>query len=198
MTTAWYEDKFKCWFTFHTDDSMALKKTSALMNLGGQLELVDGAGFTETEIDLNMDPLSREVFVVTDFELDYGASMHFDAALGGSVNVSGQITVSSQTTTVNINDPDVIARMQVSTLQGGAANLGAGTYVELKRPDGPSSTGTNRDYLNIVATPNWFIGGSYSTTTGGAANRNIHARITGYRATCDVATYSALIAEQLN
>lgn len=190
--------RFKCWFTFHTDDSMALKKTSALMNLGAELELVDGAGFTETERDLNLDPLSREVFVVTDFELDYGASMFFDAALGGSVNVSGQITVSSQTSTVNINNPDVVGRFQAATLQGGAANLGAGAYVELKNPDGPSSTGTSRDYLNIIATPNWFVGGSYSSTSGGGANKNIHARITGYRATCDVATYSALIAEQLN
>ena len=54
---------------------MALKKTSALMNLGAFLDLVDGAGFTQTEIDLNMDALSREVFVITDYQLDYGTSM---------------------------------------------------------------------------------------------------------------------------
>lgn len=177
---------------------MALKKTSALMNLGAQLDLVDGAGYTETEIDLNMDPLSREVFVITDYELDYGTSMHFDAALGGTVSISGQITVSSKTSTINVNDPDCVGRFQAATLQGGAANLGAGAYVVNKNPEGPSSTGTSRDYLNIVATPNWFIGGSFSTTTGGAPNKQINARITGYRATCDVATYSALIAEQLN
>ena len=177
---------------------MALKKSSALMNLGGQLELVDGAGYTEIEIEMNMDTLSREVFVVTDFELDYGASMFFDAALGGSVNVSGQITASSQTSTVNINNPDVVGRFQAATIQGGGANLGAGTYVQLKNPDGPSSSGTNRDYLNVIATPNWFIGGSYSSTSGGGANKFIHARITGNRANCELATYSALIAEQLN
>ncbi|HIB67309.1 MAG TPA: hypothetical protein EYO33_19930 [Phycisphaerales bacterium] len=68
----------------------------------------------------------------------------------------------------------------------------------MKQPEGPSSTGTTRDHLNIVATPNWFIGGSFSTTTGGAAAKQVNARITGFRATADIATYSALIAQQLN
>ena len=178
---------------------MAVKKSSALMNLGGQLTLVDGAGFTQTEIDLSfLDALSREVFVITDFEMDYGTSLAFDGAVGGSVNISGQITVSSQTSTMNINSPDVVGRFQYALLQGGPANPGAAAYVGLKQPDTPASTGTSKDYLNIIATPNWFIGGSYSTTTGGAADKQVNCRITGYRAVCDLGTYSAMIAEQLN
>ena len=167
------------------------------MNLGGSLTLVDGAGFTQTEIDLSfLDALSREVFVITDFEMDYGTTMLYDAAPNGVVAINGQITVSSQDSNININDPDVVGRFAGQLLTDALG--GGGAYISHKQPEGPSSTGTSKDYLNIIATPNWFIGGNFVTTTGGATDKVISCRITGYRAVCDIGTYSAMIAEQLN
>lgn len=176
---------------------MALKKTSALMNLGGRVELVDGAGFTEAEVNLPLDALNREVFVVTDIQLDYNPGLLFDAALGGTEEIAGQVSMNTQTGMIGINDPDCVGRFGARTIQGGAANLGTGTSLYHANPD-ETSSGTQADYLSIVATPDFFVGGVLATTTGGAPNRTINIRLTGYRAVADTGTYSALIAQQIN
>ena len=176
---------------------MALKKASALMNLGGQVVLVDGAGYTEAEVNLPLDALNREVFVVTDIQIDHNPGLLFDAALGGTEEIAGQATMNTQLAILGINNPDVIGRFGARTIQGAAANLGTGAAIYNANPD-ETSSGTQADYLSIVATPDFFVGGVFATTTGGAANRTVNIRLTGYRAIADTGTYSALIAQQIN
>ena len=176
---------------------MALKKSSALMNLGGQVTLVDGAGFTQSVINLPLDALNREIFVVTDIQVDHNPGLLFDAALGGTQEIQGQATMNTQTGLLGINNPDCIGRFGARTIQGGAGNLGAGAALYHANPD-ETSSGTQSDYLSIVATPDFFVGGVFATTTGGGPNRTVNIRLTGYRAIADTGTYSALIAQQIN
>jgi len=175
---------------------MALKKTSALMNLGGSIDFVDGAAYAETEMQLPLDTLSREVWVVTDVQVDHELLV-FDAAQGGAQTIGIRVMKNSQSTLIEINDPDCISSYSATLIQTTAANLGGGAFQQSKAPD-EFSTGEGKDYLCIIATPNWFIGGAFGTTTGGASNRAAFVRLTGYRAVADTGTYSALIAEQLN
>lgn len=175
---------------------MALKKTSSLMNLGGSIDLVDGAGYSQAEIGLPLNALERQVWVVTDVQIDCEL-LNFDAALGGEKQIVGGVYRTSQTANLGIDDPDAIATLAYNTIQGGAANLGTGAAQMTRFPD-ETSSGTSRDYLCIISTPDFFVGGAYATTTGGAPNRALHVRITGYQATADVGTYSALIAEEIN
>ncbi len=176
---------------------MALKKASALMNLGGTVALTDGAGYTQFRVNLPLDALNREVFVVTDIQIDYNPGLLFDAAAGGTEEISGQCTMNTQTAILGIDNPDVVGRFSARSIQGGAANPGAGAYAYNANPD-ETSSGTQSDYLSIVATPDFFVGGIFATTTGGAPARTINIRVTGYRGIADVGTYSALIAQQLN
>ena len=175
---------------------MTLKKTSALMNLGGTIDFVDGAAYAESEISLPLDTLSREVWVCTDVQVDHELLV-FDAAPGGAQSIGIRVTKNTQTGLIEINDPDCISSYSANLIQTTVANLGGGAFQQSKAPD-EFSTGEGKDYLCIIATPNWFVGGTFSTTTGGAGNRAAFVRMTGYRATADTSTYSALIAEQLN
>jgi len=175
---------------------MGLKKTSALMNLGGVIDLVDGAAYAEQEVNLPLDALNREVYVVTDVSIDH-EQFGFDAALGGTTSISAHIAKTSQDAIIFVNDPTCVGTITARTIQGGAGNLGAGTYQVTMQPD-EQSTGTRRDYLSIIATSNFFVGGLFSTTTGGQPNRSVFVRLTGYRAQADLAVYSALIAEEIN
>lgn len=171
---------------------MALKKTSSLMNLGGQLNFVDGAAYDQTEFELPLSAIDRQVFVVTDVEVDHSL-LPFDAAPTGTVTILAHLARNSQTAVNSISNPDIIATLQSSTIQ----SVSGAAYQASRTPD-QASNGTNRDFITVIATPNWFIGGQFSSTTGGLSTRGVQARITGYIATADVGTYSALIVEQLN
>jgi len=171
---------------------MALKKTSSLMNLGGSINFVDGAAYAEIEMELPLSAIDRQVFVVTDVEVDHSV-LFFDAAPTGTVSITAHIARSSKDSVQGINNPEVIATLQSATIQ----SVSGATYQASRTPD-QASNGTNKDYLTVIATPNWFIGGLFSSTTGGMSDRGVSARITGYIATADVGTYSALIVEQLN
>ena len=176
---------------------MALKKASALMNLGGAVTCVDGAGYSQFRVNLPLDALNREVFVVTDIQIDYNPGLLFDAAPGGTEEISGQVTMNTQLAILGIDNPDVVGRFSARSIQGVGANAGSGGMQYNANPD-ETSSGTQNDYLSIVATPDFFVGGIFATTTGAAPDRTINIRCTGYRGIADVGTYSALIAQQLN
>jgi len=159
------------------------------MNLGATLDLVDGAGVAEVEMNLPLDSLSREIWVITDIQMDHDL-LAADATPGGGQVIGVRATKNSKTTLVEINDPDCIGAMSAGLLQSSVPNLGGITYM--------SRTGSTRDFIAIVATPNWFIQGAFTSTAGGASNKGVFVRIQGYRAQADLATYSALIAEELN
>jgi hypothetical protein len=50
----------------------------------------------------------------------------------------------------------------------------------------------------VIATPDFQIAGSFSTTAGGAADRAAHVRVTGFRATASADLFAALVTEELN
>jgi hypothetical protein len=54
------------------------------------------------------------------------------------------------------------------------------------------------DYIGIIATPNFVLAANFVTTAGGASNRAVWARVTGYRAKADADTYAALVTEEIN
>ncbi len=175
---------------------MAFTKKSSMMNLGGSIALVDGAAYAEVSIGLPLNALERQVWVVTDVSME-SQSIGFDAALGGSQTIAAQTSRTPQTSLILIDDPDCIATYSQRTIQGGGANLGAGAAFTNRFPD-EASTGTSRDYLCIISTPNFFVGGNWTTTTGGAGDVTVAVRVSGYMATADLGTYSALIAEEIN
>ena len=171
---------------------MTLKKTSELMNLGSSIDLADGVP-AHLSVSLPLNSLDREVFVVTDIVIDMEALVE-PVAAGQDVSLIFSVNKSS-TGVLTINQPNAIGTM--SRVIKTAAWMTATTVQDNFAPH-RSTTGTGSDYLSIIATNDYVLSGSYVTTAGGAPNRAVFVRMTGYRAQASSNVYSALIAEELN
>ena len=172
---------------------MAFKKTSQLLNIGGSVDIVDGS-VTFATVNLPLSTLDREVFVVTDYQLQLNP-FGLDLAAGGTVTQSISINKTKEGLG-NIADPDTVAVARQRTDQGGAANPGAAILQEMVMPQ-IQSTGDMADYLSIIATPDFNIVGRLDSTSGGLTG-TVYARITGYRAVATADVYAALVTEELN
>lgn len=168
-----------------------LKKTSQMLNLGAKITFADGDTNVFSRIQLPLNSLDREVFVVTDISID--SDPLIIPQLAGQ-NVSLNFSVNKNSTTVQtINNPDCIGhfRKQVTTTP-------VSDTVQVSAYPSEASTGTDMDYLCIIATSDYILVGAYASTGAGDPDRSCYVRITGYRAVADAAVYSALIAEELN
>lgn len=169
---------------------MGFKRTSEPLNIGKELDLVDGTAASAT-VTLPLSSLDREVFIVTDIQMDNEA-LPVPAAPGTSILLASVNKTS--TNVLGIDSPNCIGniRRDIEFSAGGVA-----IFQESFHPM-ESSTGQPADYLGIVATPNMVLAGSFSTSAGGAANRKVYVRVTGYRAKADADTYAALVTEEIN
>lgn len=170
---------------------MSLKKTSQLFNLGARATFSDGNVNVSSTQQLPLNTLDREVFVVTDIQVDHDPLII--PQLAGQ-DVSLNFSVNKTLTTVQtINSPNCIAhlRYQVTSTPVGVAT-------QLVSLPSEASSGTMSDYIAIIATPDYRIVGSYASTGGGDPDRSVNIRITGYRAVASSDVYAALVTEELN
>ena len=168
---------------------MAFKRTSEPLNLGASIDLVDGTPASLT-VTLPLSSLDREIFVVTDIQMDTEA-LGVPAA-AGTVNLLGSVNKTS-TNVEGIDSPNCVGNIRRDIESTAFSSV----FQESFYPN-ESSTGMSTDYISIIATPNFILAGSFATSAGGAANRKLYARITGYRAKADADTYAALVTEEIN
>ena len=166
---------------------MALKKSSELINISGSITESAANTFTQLEVNLDLDPLNREVFVVTDVALDPYSP---EAIPATTTEVFISVCATSQSTTQNISEPRCMSNV-IDRIYGGAAEF---NFARVAMPTLIATSGLKSDYLGIIATPNFFVQvtGSNNTTAKGGV-----FRVTGYRARADSDTYSALVASEV-
>lgn len=168
---------------------MALKNKTALLNIGTLLTLQDGTP-GHKKVNLPLSSLDREVFVVTDVSLDHSPLQEPAPTAGASIAAS----INKTSTTIQyISSTDCIAQTQFTIDCGPNGNF----LVQRQSFPNESSTGIPSDYLAIIATPDFVVAGSFAAG-GGAPDRNVYARVTGYRAVADADTYAALVTEEIN
>ena len=172
---------------------MALKRTSQPLNIGATLDLVDGTP-AFVEVSLPLSSLDREVFVVTDIQID-SEPLPMPLALGAQTSMGVSVN-KTKTTVIKINDPNCIGSLRRRIIETSLPTGGA-VYQDSYSPT-EASTGIPSDYITIIATPDFQLVGSYGTTGGAAANRGCFVRLTGYRAVADASVYAALVTEELN
>jgi len=168
---------------------MGFKRTSEPLNIGTALDLVDGTAASKS-VTLPLSSLDREVFIVTDIQMDNEA-LPVPAAPGTSILLASVNKTSENV--LGIDSPNCIGNIRRDV----EATATAAVFQESFHPQ-ESSTGQPADYLGIVATPNMVLAGSFTTSAGGAANRKVYVRVTGYRAKADADTYAALVTEEIN
>ena len=164
-----------------------LKPTSSQIMVSSLVTETGANTFTQAKVDLQLNVLDREVFVVTAVDLDPHMP---DAQAGANTETNGSLSSTSRTTMGFINDSNVLA---ASTLGIRAAGfVDGGVSFQQNHPDTPA--GSDMDYVAIVATNDFFI---QVEGAGNLVAKSLSTRVWGYRAVADAATFAALTQSEL-
>jgi len=166
---------------------MAIKQITSLVNIGGSISESAVNVFTEATIGINLSPVDRQVFVITDVAF---TSSEPEVVPGTSTQVNFQVTKTSQTGMINANNPDLISRGSKHLF----AAAGLMTWAETDFGTTQNTTGGRNDYLMILATEDAFVS---VVGANNVAVRSAECRVTGYFATADASTYQALVLSEL-
>ena len=165
---------------------MGFKKTSDVLTISGSVTETAANTFTQETVNLPLDPLNNEVFVVLAMDLDVEAPSN---VAGTSTSSSGSLSVTSQTGVIGIDNPRCLAKGLKQIVQSaGTVDGAAFTEVEGNTP------AANIDYIAIIATDDFHaqIVGDNNT-----AAKTMRFRMWGYRARADASTYAALVQSEL-
>ena len=167
---------------------MALKKSSSTIVISSSVTESAANTFTSEQVDLQLNPLDNEVFVVVGINLDPDAP---DSVAGVSTTTNVSLSTTARTTVGTIADSNVIgsARSQIVT-NGGMTPDGGIPFVR----EDPLVMPLDMEYLAIIATNDFFL------NIEGVNNGNAkicRARLYGYRAKADASTYAALVQSEL-
>lgn len=167
---------------------MALKKTSETVLISNAVTESAANTFTDQQVSLQLSPLDKEVFVVTMVNLDPDAP---DAIVGTSTTVDVSISTTQRTGVGTIGNSNVLASARTQIICNAAMTADGG--IPFVRED-PLSADPHSGYIGIVATDDFFLN---IQGTGNGNAKAMRARVYGYRAKADAATYAALVQSEL-
>ncbi len=163
---------------------MSLKKTSEIIAVGFSATEPAANTFVQASVDLQLNPLDQEVFVVVAVDLDPAAP---DCITGVNTEIAMSLSSTSRTTFGNLNDTNVLAN-SVYDIRTDGTNHVAIQRTSLDTP--PTTLG----YIGIISTSNFFV---QLVGTNNAAGKTSFGRLWGYRARLDAAGYAALVQSQV-
>ena len=164
--------------------SKGLTQTSSLIQVSAAVTETAVNTFTVEQIDLQLNPLDREVFVVQAVDLDL---LPPNLIANTITDVALSLSSTRRTTLGGIDSSNVIAAKRIST----QSVTGDGSVTnEYEASDTPAS---NLDYIAIVATNDMFLNiEGRNNVSAGSGN----CRVYGYRARADAAIYAALVQSE--
>lgn len=163
-----------------------LKETSSVVAISAGLVESAANTFTQGTVDLNLDPLNNEVFVVLAVDINLTPP---DAQANVDSNVKGSISTTSRTALGTIADSNVLAESALDIRAAGYLDGG----VSFTRLAGESPTAM-LDYIGIIATNDFFI---QLEGAGNLVAKNSNVRVWGYRARADASIYAALVQSEV-
>ena len=166
---------------------MALKKTSSAITISGSVTESAINTFTQATIDLQLNPLDNEVFVVIAVDMDISPP---DALASLNTRVRTSLSNTSRTTTGNISNSNTFSAGASFIRAAGFADSGVGfTKVSPETP-----TAANLENVGILATDNFF---AQIDSSNNLVVKTLNFKVYGYRAKADAATYAALVQSEL-
>jgi len=163
-----------------------LKATSSSIAIGFSSTETLPNTFEQQSVDLNLDPLNREVFVVQAIDLTLGAP---DALAAVDTAMLASVTTTSQTAVATLANSNCLAVAANQIRASGFADSGVGFS---QTPT--ESPGTVLEYIGIIATNDFFV------QVEGANNAVPHAvsgKMYGYRARATADIYAALVQSEV-
>lgn len=175
---------------------MALKKTSEVITISHFVDQGTPNAFQADPVDLQLNPLDNEVFVVTGVKIDMLSPQPFiGTGVSGFFSSDDEIalTTTRPAAMPNLSNSNCLAyanRLTTASINGGLELL-AFSCMEQGPIDTPDA---NLDYIGIIATSDMFVSvdSNNSLTPTDAA-----VRVYGYRAKADAATYAALVQSEV-
>lgn len=165
---------------------MGFKKTSDTIAISFGVAEAAANTFVQEEIQLQLDVLNNEIFVVVAADLDLTPP---DALAATDTAVTSSICSTSKTTVTNLSDTNCIATARDDIRAGGFADGG----VSFSRGAESSYTG-DVDYISLISTNNFFV---QLIGSANAVPKNVTGRLWGYRARADASTYAALVQSEV-
>ena len=174
---------------------MAMKATSDPVQISSSLIQSATDTFTQAQVNLTLNPLDNEVFVVTAVKIDLGPmSLDTSAGVYAPAYLASSVTTTEQTKVQDLGYSGCIAtgiRRVIYALDGTTSVPFGVVGFEDTATDAPPA---GMDYLAIVATNDFWIQiDSDRLLTTSFAN----VRVYGYRAKADAATYAALVQSEV-
>ena len=163
-----------------------LKETSSVVSISALVGEPAPNTFTQSQVDLNLDPLNNEVFVVLAIDLNLTPP---DALATVDTSTRGSISTTSRTAMGTIADSNVLAESSLNIQAAGFADGGVG----FTRLAGETPTAM-LDYIGIIATNDFFI---QVEGANNAIPKFGTARVWGYRARADASIYAALVQSEV-
>lgn len=164
-----------------------LKASSSVVSIGFTTTETAPNTFSESQIDLNLSPLDREVFVVLAVNLD---TFTPDNVATIDTRSNSSVTSTRQTAVVDINNSNCIAAQLLAIKQDPAGLVGPVAFTSQALETPPSTLG----YISIIATNDFFC---QIQGTGNLGAKAVNGRMWGYRAIADASIYAALVQSEV-
>lgn len=170
-----------------------LKQTSSQIVISFGLQETAPNTFTSDRVDLQLNALDNEVFVVTGVKLDM-SSPDFQIGAGSArygVFASLSKQDITQSTTRGLSNPSIMATASAITNvnSDGNALLGITQMLE-NSADSPFHV----DYVDIIATPDFYVN---LNGVSQADEAEVQGKLYGYRARADASVYASLVQSEL-
>ena len=163
-----------------------LKQTSSVVAIGFDVDETAANTFIQRQVDLNLDPLNREVFVVMAIDMDPTAP---DVVAGTSTATAASLTTTSQTAVQNLGNSNCLANAVLNIRM--AAGSVEGVPFTRQAKESPSAL---LEYLGIIATNDFFV---QLVGTGNGNAKSCSGKLYGYRAIASADIYAALVQSEV-
>lgn len=163
-----------------------LKQSSSVVPIGFSVIETGPNTFTQTQVDLNLSPLDREVFVCLAINMD---SDQPDAIAATNTAVRGAFSTTSMTAIPTLQDANCLSRLTSEIRAAGFVD--SGVAFQSQALETPPST---LEYIGIIATNDFFVG------VKGVANnlaKGVSGKLYGYRAVASADIYAALVQSEV-
>jgi hypothetical protein len=163
-----------------------LKETSSLITIGFSVAESAPNTFTQASVDLQLNPLDNEVFIVYAIDLDLETP---DAIAATNTAMSGALTTTSRTALPNLSDSACLAVKQTRIRAAGFVDGGVGFTTGSNE-----SPATQLEYVGIIATNDFFV---QIQGANNGINHSMSGKMYGVRARADASVYAALVQSEV-
>ena len=163
-----------------------LKQTSSVVSIGFSVDESAPNTLTQGQVDLNLSPLDREVFVVLAVNMDPFTP---DAVAGLDTKVESSLTTTRQTAVQNLANSNCLAASGNFIKAAGFVDGGV-SFQSI----GAETPPANLEYIGIVATNDFFV---QVAGQGNLQPRGVDGKLYGYRANATADIFAALVQSEV-